>query len=70
MNIKLALVEASPSIGQHAEGHRQLLRILQTPISALQVWSNFAIQDKMHHLLGREIGRGHMESIMPCRHSY
>jgi hypothetical protein len=40
------------------------------PMSPLRVRSDFAIQDKVHQLLGREIGRGHMESLTPCRRSY
>ena len=35
------------------------LDILQMPVSPLRARSDFAIQDKGHQLLGREIGRGH-----------
>jgi hypothetical protein len=35
------------------------------PMSPLRVRSDFAIQDKVHQLLGREIGWGHMESLTP-----
>jgi hypothetical protein len=35
------------------------------PVSPLQARSDFAIQDKVHQLLGREIGRRNMESITP-----
>ena len=41
------------------------LDILQMPVSPLRSRSDFAIQDKVHQLLGREIGREHMESITP-----
>ena len=53
------------SVGQRAEGHRQLLDMLQMPVSPLRARSDFAIQDTVHQVPGREIGRGNMESITP-----
>ena len=69
--------QAKPHVAQHAGTRLRLalqnpfrklqgpLDILQTPVSPLRARSDFAIQDKGQQLLGREIGRGHMESITP-----